>query len=259
MIDDIKIAMSHCYALNADAENIYTMHNELIHFAHNNAVQSNKIKLVYATTLKDNIEQFNSKLNEITSAYALLHNFDNDNINYMGLCQYRRFFPSDTLEKFKLYDADILIADPAKLAEVDWKYGLEMQYKVAHVAADFDLFKSVISNMTNHDSMLFNNWLRTNKLFAPCNLVVMKKQLFKKWLSELLTVIIPLCEKIDVSNRDNYQKRACGFLAERFTSWWIFSNMIHYKYKTLSSKCEFYPDWKPVDTKDKRGNYDIAN
>lgn len=58
---------------------------------------------------------------------------------------------------------------------------------------------------------------------APYNCVVMRKELFKDWCNRMFAVLLDIYKKRkeDIETRDTYQRRAMGFLGERFTSWYV--------------------------------------
>lgn len=51
----------------------------------------------------------------------------------------------------------------------------------------------------------------------------MKRSLLDDWCDRMFRVLNDIYEKRvdDIEARDNYQRRAIGFLAERFTSWYV--------------------------------------
>lgn len=105
-----------------------------------------------------------------------------------------------------------------------------------------------------YDENSWNEWKGNTFLFAPCNTWVMTKELMNEYCADLFDVVFDLISRIDVSDRDDYQKRACAFLCERYTSYWMWKKT---KYmKIFEDRMIEYPSWKPADSGDKRGYYD---
>ena len=102
---------------------------------------------------------------------------------------------------------------------------IHQQYCAAHYSDDWDKLKeSIVQNFKDYDPDLWVKWsLDYSMLIFPCNLLTLKHELFDKWMTDMFSVMMPLVDKIDVEGRDNYQKRAWGFLSERFTSFWTFT------------------------------------
>ena len=133
---------------------------------------------------------------------------------------------------------------------------IHSQYLAAHYPSDWDkLSRSVAENYKDYDKELWVKWsLDYPMLIYPCNLLTMRPELFDKWMEDMFSVMMPLVDKIDVEGRDNYQKRAWGFLSERFTSFWTLTQRIINKRSVAVCPIEFHPDWKPGGAWDVRGN-----
>ena len=53
----------------------------------------------------------------------------------------------------------------------------------------------------------------------------MKKELFFEWCKFLFPILFELEKNIDLSERDNYQKRALCFLSERLFNFWCYNKL----------------------------------
>lgn len=205
---------------------------------------------------EDNISDLNPILNEITSLYLIHKNLgllDGHTAN-IGLCHYRRFFNKEVLEKIDTC-AGILLK-PIPLGVFGRPCTLEKQYELCHVKADFDILKKTMMEEEDiFDEEVWDTWTNLYYLFAPCNMFVLKREVFNMYCKDLLKVALKLPYKIDLTGRDDYQKRACGFLCERFTSYWMFKNCISGKMKFIVTNAEEHLDWKPADAGDARGSY----
>ena len=213
--------------------------------------------LLFERDFYDNIANLNRRLNELTSAYLAWKNKDKLgllDVDYIGLCHYRRFFMQDVLQRtIEEHSPDIVAMPPAPIGVCR---NIHSQYCAAHYPDDWDkLAKSVADNYKDYDKELWVKWsLDYPMLIYPCNLLTMRPELFDKWMEDMFSVMMPLVDKIDVEGRDNYQKRAWGFLSERFTSFWTLTQRIINKRSVAVCPIEFHPDWKPGGAWDVRGN-----
>lgn len=73
-----------------------------------------------------------------------------------------------------------------------------------------------------YEEQTWNTWANSYCMFAPCNMFVLKREVFNMFCNDLFRVALKLPYKIDIAGRDDYQKRACSFLCERFTSYWMY-------------------------------------
>lgn len=65
-------------------------------------------------------------------------------------------------------------------------------------------------------------------------------------MKDLLPVMLKLPELVDVSERDDYQKRACAFLGERLVSYWLWRS----DFRLLKKPLVEMKDWKPAEASD---------
>lgn len=81
----------------------------------------------------------------------------------------------------------------------------------------------------------------------------MKKDIFDDYSGRMFRDLVDIWEKRkdDIVKRDNYQRRAIGFLGERFTSWYVTAQHFLGK-QVIQLPVNFYPDWKPVTATDGR-------
>ncbi len=204
---------------------------------------------------KDNISDLNPILNEMTSLYLIYKNLrllDGHTAN-IGLCHYRRFFPKSVLDMIDTCDGILL--NPLPLGVCGRPCLLEQQYELLHVKADFDILKQTIIDEGIYEAQTWNAWANGYYLFAPCNMFVLKREVFNMYCKDLFKVALKLPYKIDLTGRDDYQKRACSFLCERFTSYWMFKQCAIGNMQFIGANAEEHLDWKPSDAGDARGSY----
>lgn len=90
-------------------------------------------------------------------------------------------------------------------------------------------------------------------LYAPFNCFIMKRELFEDYRDRLFRDLADIWQKRkdDILQRDNYQRRALGFLGERFTSWFVAAQAFQGK-QVVQLPVSFYADWKPSTVDDSR-------
>ena len=142
---------------------------------------------------------------------------------HLGLCHYRRRFDIDEVQALAdMHNFDIVCATPESMGTAGLQFGIKGQYIAAHNAEDWNLFEDLIreSSLHQQNPEVTDRWMKAIMLFAPCNLVVVKRSLLDDWCDRMFRVLNDIYEKRidDIKTRDNYQRRAIGFLAERFTS-----------------------------------------
>lgn len=129
-----------------------------------------KKSLVFDKLLPDNISYLNYKLNEMTSIYACWKNYELMSApDYIGHNHYRRFFDPKDFTDFE--DYDIIVGEKYKLHDT-----MLEQYKHAHHGRDIDILLGMLQqDFKKSDILKFTN---AHELFAPCNMFIMKKDLF---------------------------------------------------------------------------------
>lgn len=158
-------------------------------------------------------------MNEMTSVYwAWKNSREVASAEYVGFCHYRRFFPDDAVSSAASHD--ITVGKPV----FPCRLSLEKQYAAYHVAKDLDTCLETLSYMDPAFWVGFSEYVRTSCVnYAPCNMFLMRNDLFREWCRFVFPVLFELEGKIDVSGRDNYQRRALCFLCERIFGYWVWS------------------------------------
>lgn len=171
----------------------------------------------------DNISNLNPYLNEMTSIYTVWKNPDllPPDIDAIGHAHYRRFFKAEDIDDIEKYDA--IVAASASVAVAGFGCTLEKQYELCHYKEDFAVLKKTIEEEGLMDEEAWNEWTHLDYLYAPCNVFVMRVKWFLRYCHDLFKVALKLPGRINVEGRDDYQRRACSFLCERFTSYWFYT------------------------------------
>lgn len=107
---------------------------------------------------------------------------------------------------------DLLVGKP-----IETEVSLLEQYSSAHDARH--MLKLVQLVEKSHPGSSFRRWLMQREVFAPCNMLVAKKNLFFEWCRYVFLLVFKLAREIELPD-DPYQHRALAFLSERLTSWW---------------------------------------
>jgi hypothetical protein len=201
----------------------------------------------------DNISELNPYLNEMTSIYTVWKNPEllGKDIDAIGHAHYRRFFSLDDVKDIERCDG--IIAAPVSLGVAGFGCTLEKQYELCHVKEDFDILKQTIEEEGLMDSEVWDKWTKLNYLYAPCNLFLLRRECFNRYCADVFNVALKLPDRIDVAGRDDYQRRACSFLCERFTSYWFFRQSFRGWMKLKEQSCQFHPEWKATNSTDSRG------
>ena len=189
-----------------------------------------------------NISSKNPILNEMTSIYWIWKNYNKiGNPDYIGHNHYRRFFKREDIIDYN--DFDIIISKPIFSAQ---NFPLFQQYCYYHIISD--LYKC-IDTINEHDfsfGKAFYLYLNTSGInYAPCNMFLMKRELFFEWCEFIFPILFDLEHKIDLTGRDNYQKRALCFLTERIFNFWCFNKLksgFKIKEVTMLEKLNFKPE-----------------
>ena len=195
----------------------------------------------------ENISAHNKLLNEMTSIYWVWkHYLEIGDPDYIGFNHYRRFFNLDDLKDRDDYD----IICTNRVVEARTLYGA---YQVYHKIEDLDMAMDII-NKTNPEFFVdFHNAICGNTLFS-CNMFLMKKELFFEYCSVIYPLLSRIAANINIEGRDNYQKRAVCFLAERITSAWIESQALNHGKRIKQVPIVFHSEWKNNNLNE-RGTY----
>lgn len=95
------------------------------------------------------------------------------------------------------------------------------QYEIVHNVDDLNAILGIIQNKYSEVYPYFNDVIH-KKYLIPCNIFIMKKQYFNKYMSFLFDVLFEFAKAIDLDKiPDNYQKRVFGFLSERMLAPYI--------------------------------------
>ncbi|WP_312195415.1 DUF4422 domain-containing protein [Epilithonimonas vandammei] len=196
----------------------------------------------------DNISDKNFSYCELTGMYWAWKNLNN--IEYIGLCHYRRYFDfhgqikgldSDmafTTEKFNNLNFDLtdeitdllskgFIIVPRKRVI---NYTLYVDYCISHYSDDIRILEKIIHEkgqdkyIKAFDEIMHHN----NKLF-PFNMFVMPFDKFSAYCEWLFDILEEAEKRINISNYTTIQKRIFGYMSERLFNVYLHANNLKTK------------------------------
>ena len=183
--------------------------------------------------LGDNIANKNKNYCELTGLYWM---WKNDTSNIVGLCHYRRFFGKNKKDIFNESDKRIkkILNEYDMIVSTKWlsiKTVYEI-YKNKHYSSDLDEIKKIISEKYKDYLDSFKTIMNGHYGYA-CNMFICKKELLNDYCKWLFDILFDLEKNINLNDRDDYQKRVFGFLAERLLAVWILKNGLKVYEETL--------------------------
>ena len=188
----------------------------------------------------DNISEKNPYFCELTATYWIWKNVKTD---IVGLMHYRRFFNFGNKEKkFHKFSPDFLQKyglDEQKISQVLENYGLILPpktkpikysvydyYKKEHIITDLDITLEIIKEKYPDIYDTANDMFKKNSCMYCWNMLACRKSVFDRYADWLFSILFELEKRIgaDVVNRDSYQRRVYGFIAERLTAVFVAAN-----------------------------------
>lgn len=108
-----------------------------------------------------------------------------------------------------LQDHDVIVPVPVRL-----KTSVEERYMQMHVASDWEKLKRIIE-VQQPDYLAAFEQLANGRSMYLYNMFVGRTELMHRYAKWLFPILESLETQIDISDRDTFQKRVFGFLAER--------------------------------------------
>lgn len=186
--------------------------------------KNKKIRNVYIyDDSMDNIAEKNNSYCELTALYWI---WKNDNSDFVSLEHYRRFFYKRSslifkkiatpsyLEK-KLNKYDVIVSK-----NYNFKQSIKDYYSTKHFCSDLEKCEEIIKELYPEYMDSYFKIMNGKKSFM-CNMFFTSKKLTNEYCDWLFKILFKLEKSIDISERDSYQKRVFGFLAERLFNVWV--------------------------------------
>lgn len=220
------------------------LHSPLISYVQGGTAIRDKLDCKYHDNdNQDNISNKSEYYCELTTQYWVWKNIKRD---YYGFCHYRRFFsfrdvnyyPEDrggnilfdeidqslidklglsNVDDVKKYvsNNDIILTNPYdckidNIANLYWQYKLT---KYLH-SEDMDCMFTVLSEMYPEYMEAAKSCI-DGSIFYPCNMYIMKKEVFDNYCTWLFNILFEMEKRIDMSEYGEEEKRALAHIAER--------------------------------------------
>lgn len=179
----------------------------------------NKVSLYDDTG--DNIAVKNPNYCELTALYWI---WKNDKSDIVGLEHYRRQFikgkkmlSKKSIQAY-LNDYDVIVPCAFSLPRSVYQH-----YSEIHFEEDLLCVRGIIKNIHPEYLEDFDFLKKTNKLYL-CNMLVSRKRFLDDYCNWLFNILFRLEREIDITKRDDYQKRVFGFLSERLFNVYLHHN-----------------------------------
>ena len=211
----------------------------------------------------DNISSANDNFCELTACYWLWKNLNN--VDYIGLCHYRRYFnlfpskfsirPSTqkritkkelhrnmisttcinkqrAIIKKDLKSYDMILPKARKM-----KYTIAQNYIFHHRSSDWNKTLEIVVKKYPEYENSIEKYLNNNNKFHQCNMMITKKEIWDNYHSWLFDILFELRDNVIIPE-DNFQKRIFGFLSERLLNLYI----LHHNFKIKEYPLLFVTD-----------------
>lgn len=169
----------------------------------------------------DNISAKNKNYCELTALYWIWKN--DKSSQYVSIEHYRRFFfnpkalspiSKDKVEGY-LKDYDLIETRP-----YIFKPSVRDFYSKHHYGSDLDVVQEAVKLLYPQYLDSFAKIMNGNQT-SMCNMIVMSKKNFDSYCQWLFDILGYVENHIDITERDDYQKRVYGFLSERLQNVWV--------------------------------------
>ena len=151
--------------------------------------------------IEDTITDWNDFYSELSMTYWLWKNQPLK--DYVGICHYRRYFSffddiPNMDEIFKEYDA---------ILPTPYQFGcsVKAQYFACHNVLDIDIMMEVIDELYPQYKEDADTVMKSNT-FYPCNMLIMKKQDFKKYCEFVFGVLDGYLDKLNIEYLEDMEK-----------------------------------------------------
>ena len=182
---------------------------------------------MYKYKNKDNINEYNGYISEITAIYYLWKNCKDD---IVGQVHYRRFL---------LDNDEILSYDKAKELLEEYDFIFAERYVVGN--GIYNNLRGEIGNEINQATLdkYYNKLIEIEPeleeyfkqtWFYPRHMYICKKELLNKYAEWLFPIILPMVEEfIEKDAEINQKQKLLGYLFERIFTYWILKNNLKVK------------------------------
>lgn len=186
---------------------------------------------------EDNISEKNASFCELTAMYHIWKHSDAD---IKGLCHYRRYFTahrylsellSYSIKRYPfiltgrqiesvLSRYDLIVGEHIHKGISGYEY-----YSSQHVKSDMACTREVIADIYPDYLDSFDSCMKSDSFYLA-NMIYARKEVFDFYSEWLFDILFQVEKRIDISDRDAYQKRVFGFLSERLLKVWVVKNSL---------------------------------
>lgn len=172
---------------------------------------------------RDNINELNSIINELTGIYDVWKNYDDE---FVGFCHYHRFFidkEGKVLKKNDLLEIlrdDIIVPYHVTYPDMTIRESLERDFR-----EDLPTFNKYMDMLYEKEPGLKEYF--NGNTFHPRNMFFCRRSLFDGYCRWLFPLVIPIAERFkeeDFNKYHHYYSRMIGFIAERLMTYFILKN-----------------------------------
>lgn len=190
----------------------------------------------------DNISSKNKSYCELTALYWAWKNIKNiyPNLEYIGLCHYRRFFNIYKFQKIK--PNEVFVS-----RKYHFPYSVEIAYKAAHISDDFNTLRFVVHDLYPSYDTFFNKYMSKSNSTYLFNMFLGGYGFFNDYCTWLFDILFEVEKRIDISKYSDVQKRVFGYMAERLLG--VFLSKNKKKYKAISKSIIFTDSKKHIFSK----------
>lgn len=216
---------------------IYIASNKLVPFPDNPAYQPVIVgrlahvvpRTVVTDARGDNISRLNPYYCEMTALYWAWKN--DDLPPYVGLAHYRRYLRSERAQGTKdfhailqgeevvadLQHADIILPKAWKVDEPS----IAANYAHYHSSDDLMVLAGLLDEQYPAYVADFTAFMSGQEIY-PCNIFVTRREIFCNYMAWLFPILREVERRVGgFADRDSYQRRAAGFLAERLLNVYV--------------------------------------
>lgn len=175
----------------------------------------------------ENISDLNCLYGELTGLYWIWQNIRD--IDYVGLCHYRRYFLSASGREMQREDYLKLLAryDVIVSAHIECRGSYRAHYGRAHNIQDLQAVERALHKLYPEYADSFQKAME-GTVFYSGNLFVTSLSLLKGYAQWLFSIFAEASAEIDVSSYDNYHRRVYGFLSEQMMYVYMMKNGLTY-------------------------------
>ena len=176
----------------------------------------------------ENISNKNANYCELTAFYWIWKN--DKNSKYISIEHYRRFFMGSgitPISKRKI-EKNLEKYDVIESKNYYFLPSIKEYYSQHHIKSDLEVVEDAIEKLYPEYKTSYEKVINGDEC-SMCNMIVLSKENFDKYCEWLFNILNYVESNVNLNNRDSYQRRVYGFLAERLQNVWINHNNLKIK------------------------------